>query len=259
MAKRIVRIPQQGRASSTFAVLTASPAVPDFCNLLPLERGTVEGDLTIYEGVNEQVCSLVPSSAGRILDVGCGTGTLGERLRRERERCVTGITYSDREAEMATGRLSRVICAELNDYDFAGLGKFDCVILSHILEHLYHPEEVLRRLRSVLDPESVVIVALPNVLWWRQRLEFLAGRWRYRDWGLLDRTHYRFFDLRSSQQLLEQAGYEVLRSVRGGVFLNIERIRKVIGPIAPAVDAVLTKLAPGLFSFQFVYLARIKR
>lgn len=219
----------------------------------------MEGDLTIYEGVNEHVCSLVPLSAGQILDVGCGTGTLGERLRRERERYVTGITYSAREAGMATGRLSKVICAELNEYDFAGLGKFDCVILSHILEHLYHPEEVLQRLKSVLEPESVIIVALPNVLWWRQRLEFLTGRWSYRDWGLLDRTHYRFFDIRSSQQLLEQAGFEVLRSIRGGVFLNIERIRKVIGPIAPAFDALITRLAPGLFSFQFIYLARMKR
>jgi SAM-dependent methyltransferase len=218
----------------------------------------VEGSLTIYEGVNEQVCSLVPPSAAQILDVGCGTGTLGEQLRRERECYVAGITYSDEEAQLAAARLSRVICAELNDFDFSGLGKFDCVILSHILEHLYRPDDVLQRLKCVLEPQSIVIVALPNVLWWRQRLEFLAGRWRYRDWGLLDRTHYRFFDMRSSQQLLEDAGYEVLRSVPEGVCLNIPKIRNIIGAVASEVDAILTKIAPGLFSFQFVYLARLR-
>jgi len=219
----------------------------------------VEGDLTIYEGVNEQVFSLIPMSANRILDVGCGTGDLGERLRKQRDCFIAGITYSEQEAEIASRRLSQVICTNLNQYGFEDLGKFDCVILSHVLEHLYRPEEVLARLKNVLEPASVIIVALPNVLWWRQRLEFLAGKWRYRDCGLLDRTHYRFYDRTSSRQLLEQAGYEVLRSARWGNFLNIEKIRKVIGPVAPAVDNVLTNLAPGLFSFQFVYLARMRR
>ena len=62
---------------------------------------------TIYDGVNESVLFLVFFSAGRILDVGCGTGAMGERLTKDRERCVVGITYSHREAEIASARLPR--------------------------------------------------------------------------------------------------------------------------------------------------------
>jgi len=215
--------------------------------------------LTIYEGVNECVYSFVPSSAVRILDVGCGTGTLGERLLQRGERFVAGITYSEEEAKLARARLSQVICAELNDFDFSTLGRFDCIILSHILEHLYSPENFLARLECALEPEAVVVVALPNVVWWKQRLEFLFGRWRYRDWGILDRTHYRFFDLYSSEKLLEDAGYEIIKAKRDGPFPFTGPIRKLLGSFGVMMDRFVCTLAPGLFAFQFVYLARAKR
>ncbi|MGO9336605.1 MAG: class I SAM-dependent methyltransferase [Terracidiphilus sp.] len=218
----------------------------------------MQRDLTIYEGVNDCVLAFVPLSANRILDVGCGTGTTGERLLRDKARWVTGITYSQQETEMARTRLSQVICAELNDFDFSSLGKFDCVILSHILEHLYSPEKFLERLKCVLSPQSVIVVALPNVVWWRQRVQFLIGRWRYQDWGILDRTHFRFFDLHSSEELLRQAGYEIIETKRDGTLPYTNPVRKLIGPLAGAIDRFVCRLAPGLFAFQFVYLARMR-
>jgi len=211
----------------------------------------------IYRGVNECVLSLVPSSADRILDIGCGSGVAGERLRRERERTIVGITYSQKEAELAATKLTQVICADLNTFDFSTLGEFDCVVLSHVLEHLHSPEQLLERLKCVLGPQSVVVVALPNVLCWRQRLEFLLGRWRYKDWGILDRTHLRFFDLHSSEELLELSGYEILKKKYDGPFPLSRLFRRFLGPLASKLDSLLCKLAPGLFSFQFVYLARV--
>jgi 2-polyprenyl-3-methyl-5-hydroxy-6-metoxy-1,4-benzoquinol methylase len=212
----------------------------------------------VYAGLNECVLSLVPSTACRILDVGCGTGVLGGRLRTEGERSVVGITYSQEEATLAAGRLSQVICADLNTYDFSSLEEFDCVIMSHILEHLYDPVDLLERLKRVLRPESVIVVALPNVVWWKQRLQFLIGRWRYQDWGMLDRTHFRFFDLQSSEELLRNAGYEILTVRRDGPFPFIGPIRKLLGPFATGLDRFICRFLPGLFAFQFVYLARLE-
>ena len=220
----------------------------------------MEKALTIYDGVNEEVLSFVPTTAIRILDVGCGTGVMGERLCLNQDRSIVGITYSEREADLASTRLSKVYCADLNVFDFDQLGTFDCVILSHILEHLYFPETVLERVKAVLGKNSVVIVALPNVLLWKQRLAFLFGRWRYEDWGILDRTHFRFFDRRSSADLLEQAGYEILKGLPVGPFPLIRApFRKWMGPIAVKIDRLMARLAPGLFAFQFVYLARARR
>lgn len=215
--------------------------------------------LTVYEGANARVLSLVPSSALRILDVGCGTGALGEQLLRQRSRYVAGITYSEEEAKVASSRLSRVFCADLNELDFRPLGMFDCVIMSHILEHLYSPAAVLERLKCVLEPTAVIIVALPNVVWWKQRLHFMLGRWRYEDWGILDRTHFRFFDLRSSEKLLQDAGYEILTRGFDGPFPLIKPIRGLLGSWAGKVDRLISGYAPNLFAQQFVYLAKASK
>ena len=82
----------------------------------------MEKALTIYDGVNEEVLSFVPTTAIRILDVGCGTGVMGEHLCLNRDRLIVGITYSEREADLASRRLSKVYCADLNVFDFGQLG-----------------------------------------------------------------------------------------------------------------------------------------
>jgi SAM-dependent methyltransferase len=219
----------------------------------------MEKPRTVYAGVNETVLSFVPSSAARILDIGCGTGMLGERLSQGDDRYIVGITYSQTEAELASKRLSQVICAELNGFDFSSLGKFDCVVLSHVLEHLYFPDRFLESLKCVLHKESVVVVALPNVVWWKQRLQFLLGNWRYQDSGILDRTHFRFFDKHSSEELLEQAGYEIVRIRRDGPFPLLRKpLRKLIGPFGERIDLFMSRVSPGLFAMQFVFLARLR-
>jgi SAM-dependent methyltransferase len=214
--------------------------------------------LTLYEAVNESVLSCVPVKADRVLDIGCGSGALGERIRRVRERKVVGITYSQREAEMASRSLSEVICADLNQFDVSSLGQFDCVIMSHILEHLYSPQVMLDKVKRVLGVNSVVVVALPNVLFWKQRLEFLMGRWRYQDGGILDRTHFRFFDHQSAGELLEHAGYEIVARRRDGAFPLTGPVRKMIGSLAGNIDQFAIRRLPGLFATQFVYQARSK-
>jgi SAM-dependent methyltransferase len=153
-----------------------------------------------------------------------------------------------------------VICGELNAFDFSGLGTFDCVVMSHVLEHLYAPEDLLERIKPILQPESTIVVALPNVVWWKQRFEFLVGKWRYRDFGILDRTHFRFFDLHSSREMLEQAGYEIIRARADGPFPLIRPwARRSLGHVADQVDRLFCKLSPGLFAFQFSYLAKIRK
>lgn len=206
----------------------------------------------IYPSINDPVLQRVPLQARRVLDVGCGTGALGHILKQGRTCHVTGITYSADEAALATGVLDQVLVLDLNQFDATGLGEFDCIICSHVLEHLLRPEEVLRRLRRLLTPAGTLLVALPNILHWRQRLVFLRGRWRYEDCGLLDRTHYRFFDWESAGQLLLDTGFEIVEARACGTFPG----SGFLGGLGRWLDDRSTLAWPGLFGFQFVFRAQ---
>jgi hypothetical protein len=64
----------------------------------------------------------------------------------------------------------------------------------------------------------------------------LAGRFEYQGWGILDRTHLRFFTLDSAFKLFEDAGLEVLNveapTFYGGGFLR-RFTRKIFWKITP--------------------------
>jgi 2-polyprenyl-3-methyl-5-hydroxy-6-metoxy-1,4-benzoquinol methylase len=66
---------------------------------------------------------------------------------------------------------------------------FDVIILSAILEHVKHPDMVLRRMSRCLKPEGKVVIAMPNVGNWYIRMHLLLGKWDYQERGILDRTH----------------------------------------------------------------------
>jgi SAM-dependent methyltransferase len=205
-----------------------------------------------YGSVNPGVLSRVPSQARRVLDVGCGTGVLGRALKEGHPgRYVAGITHAEPEAERAREVLDQVIIADLETREFGDLGQFDCVICSHVLEHLRNPVDVLMRLRAVLAVGGTMLIALPNVLYWRQRLQFLLGRFRYTEGGLMDNTHVVFFDWTTARGLIERAGLRVSTCVSEGGFPG----SRFLGPVGHVLDAVSLRVAPGLLGTQFVLVA----
>src|SRR5207248_2616993 len=96
--------------------------------------------------------------------------------------------------------------------------RFDAILFADVLEHLRDPAALLKRVRPLVAENGVVIASIPNVAHASVRLALLGGSFRYREWGLLDETHLRFFtrhgveDLRPLRSLggLRQA-HEVLQ------------------------------------------------
>lgn len=204
----------------------------------------------IYEAFNQAVLARVPETTRRLLDLGCGSGALGRKIKETLECRVVGVTYSEAEAAQAAQCLDEVLVCDLNSFRPLAAGEFDCIICSHVLEHLYQPDEVLKRLRRGLSPDGVLIVALPNVLHWRQRLNFFRGSFRYTDGGLMDRTHYRFFDWTTAHELLTESGYRVVEAVADGSF----PLSRFLSRAGEKLDRAALKKFPGLFGFQFVFM-----
>lgn len=208
----------------------------------------------LYGGVNEDVLRHVPLRTKRLVDLGCGVGSMGKCLKDRIDCHVLRITFSADEARIAAKSLDEVLIADLDQFQFNQLGSFDCALCSHVLDHLRDPERVLVELRDHLAEDGVLIVALPNVLYWRQRWEFLWGRFRYTEGGLMDRTHCRFFDWRTAQDLIAGAGYVVeVVEATGGFPLS-----RWLGNAGRRVDSAVVRALPGLFGFQFLLVARPK-
>jgi 2-polyprenyl-3-methyl-5-hydroxy-6-metoxy-1,4-benzoquinol methylase len=206
----------------------------------------------IYGAVNQPVLARVPRITKRLLDIGCGTGALGQKIKEEIDCQVVGITHSDSEATLAGECIDEVLVRDLNNFEPLDMEQFDCIVCSHVLEHLYQPDEVLKRMLRLLSPEGTLIVALPNVLFWRQRLNFLRGNFRYTDGGLMDRTHYRFFDWVTAQELLTKNGYLVIEAHADGTF----PLSRYLFRAGQWLDRAALKALPGLFGFQFVFVCR---
>jgi SAM-dependent methyltransferase len=158
-----------------------------------------------YEQARPEVAALVPPGCRRVLEVGCGAGALG-RLLRQRGHHVTGLELLPEVAAEARRWLDWV---EVGDVE-AGLpfapGAFDAVIFADVLEHLVDPWRVLREAAALLVPGGFVVGSIPNVQNFDVLWRLARGRWDYRERGILDVGHLRFFTLRSIRRLFAQAG-----------------------------------------------------
>jgi SAM-dependent methyltransferase len=208
--------------------------------------------MNVYGAVNQRVFDRIPRSSQRVLDIGCGDGALGQALKARQQVTVTGVTFSPEEASIAAAKLDRVVCADLETAELRHLGTFDCVVASHVLEHVRDPAAVLSRAKETLEPGGVLLIALPNALHYRQRLEFVAGRFRYTEGGIMDRTHYRFFDWDTARGLVNDAGLELTSAEADGGFPG----SRFLGPARRPLDALATRHLPALLGTQFVLMSR---
>jgi len=208
----------------------------------------------IYSAVNLPVLERVPRETIRVVDLGCGDGALGLALKARQSCRVLGVTASADEARRAREALDRVVVHDLETWDMAELRdeRPELVICSHVLEHLRSPERLLRKLRAELGPAVTLLVALPNVVHWRQRLGFLQGTFRYTAGGLLDETHLRFYDWTSARGLIESAGWAVRSASAEGHFPYLWRL-PLVGQL---LDRGACAVRPNLFGVQFLFLAR---
>lgn len=176
-----------------------------------------------YAHANPFFVRAVRAHQGRaeVLDVGCWNGTLGRVLLRECGATVDGIERDATQAQLAReAGYRRVEVADLDrDIPDAEDRTYDFLLFGDVLEHLVDADRVLATFVPRLKPGGRVILSMPNIAFAANRLTHLLGRWDYKDYGILDRTHLRFFTKDSMVALAQGAGLSVVR-IEGYVGLH---------------------------------------
>jgi SAM-dependent methyltransferase len=178
----------------------------------------VATDAAYYHYIRYEIEPLLPPTARRIVDVGTGTGRTAAWLRsRFPESRTIGLEVNGALLDELAGNVDEALIVDLNA-GIPDIGSPDLILCLDVLEHLVDPREVLAQLAARLSRGGTVIVSLPNVAHLSVSLPLLLrGRFEYRDAGILDRTHLRFFVRDSAIALLNQAGLVVRQGIRSGL------------------------------------------
>ena len=162
---------------------------------------------------------------GDLLDLGCGYGFLLEEARST-FRSATGTEFSERAAAVARARGLKVVTGGLHDLP-AG-SRFDCIVASHVVEHLYDPVAVLPTILARLRPGGSLVVATPDMgSAWRR---LLGARWP----SFKVPEHVLYLDRDALGRLLAGAGFVAVRPMpfRHAFPLGLVVERAGLAPIA---------------------------
>jgi SAM-dependent methyltransferase len=243
------------------AVLLASSGDISEGNASDRKASTSPTDRVYTNAGNKPLINLLDSGFHRVLDIGCGAGDNAILIKSRVPDCdIFGITHSASEAEQAEMYMKKcwVIDIEGGLPDDLLSQSFDVLIFSHVLEHLRNPATVLARFSHLLRKGGQVLIAIPNILSFRMRVQFLRGDFRYQSSGPLDDTHLRFYTyLTADQCLLAEASDLKLthKTVSGSVPLWV--LRRHIFPTAwsKQIDAWGERHWPNLFGGQVLIRA----
>jgi glycosyltransferase involved in cell wall biosynthesis len=190
----------------------------------------------------------------KILDLGCSSGLLAERLR-EMGHQVTGVDVN--EFDGVAERTSAFFKADLNDGIPAEVGTgFDLILAADVLEHLAKPGLLMKQAQGLLAPEGTAIFCVPNVAHWYPRLRSTLGMFDYDQRGILDSTHLRFFTRRSIRRLIERQGYSITRIEPVGLPLDALGLEGAKARWFRLVDQFLLNAWPTMFGYQFIIEAK---
>ncbi|MFD1882076.1 methyltransferase domain-containing protein [Paracoccus pacificus] len=167
-----------------------------------------------HDGFNPDLLALMPLSARRVLEIGCGSGVLA-RVWRQRNPAAhyTAVEIHAESAARAARHVDRLIEGDIEVLADADLGgPFDLVVMGDSLEHLADADRMLARIKGLLVPGGVLLASVPNIAHWSALRVLLEGRWPNTDDGLFDRTHRRFFTFSALSAALQKAGLRMLKS-----------------------------------------------
>jgi SAM-dependent methyltransferase len=191
------------------------------------------------------------NAAIKVLEVGCGSGeTISGIQYLYPNAVVKGIELDDVKVRM----MSHALDVVLGNIETMSLpyekNYFDYIIFGDVLEHLHDPEKTLIHMKEYLADDGCIICSLPNVMHGTVLIELMNGEFQYESAGILDRTHLRFFTLRSAARMFVNAGYKIenasYNQANSAMFTEYKDLIK-------GLSKLLGKNAELMYAYQLIF------
>jgi len=213
-----------------------------------------------FEGSSHRILidliSRYSNGARTLLDLGAAGGELGQALRKQFKRTIGFENDVDRIADLRE-RFDQAVIADLEAVHRLP-AKADAIVLADILEHLRDPSTLLSCVRDSLRADGHLFVSVPNIANVTVRLGLLFGIFEYRERGILDSSHLRFYTMRSIKREIESAGFRII-AFRGSsvpVRLIVPKAPEFMLRIGERLLTIVTQIWRGLFAYQIIIVAR---
>lgn len=194
-----------------------------------------EPGFSIMEKERGELLKNLIDAGKRILDIGCRDGTLTKYFAKD--NFVLGVDIDQDSLTKAKERWGiETLLMDLNgDWGEIGNRKFDVVVAGEVLEHLYFPEEVIKKVVRHLNADGIFVGSVPNAFSLKHRFRYLRGRKKFTP--LADPTHINQFSCRELENSLKKYFKEV----------------KIVGL---GKYAKLARIMPDYFAFIFMFVCR---
>lgn len=159
---------------------------------------------------------IIKCSPKKVLDVGCGSGYIAKLLKsRLPELTIDGIDISKIALQRAEEHLHESWRLNIDKEDLPlESDRYDTVICIEVLEHLYDPEHALNEIYRVLRSDGYGVLTVPNLTYWRFRLDLSIGRVPL---PAADPRHLHQYDLARFKEALLKVGFKIIEMSGHGV------------------------------------------
>lgn len=175
-----------------------------------------------FGSTRSEMLQFLPDEYSKILEIGCNVGSFRQNISIPCE--YWGVEPLKKAAEIAKTKLDKVLVGfynqvENNIYD----NYFDLIIANDVIEHIEQPWDFLYSIKKKMTENASLVLSIPNVRYYGNLKELLYEKdWKYKDSGILDSTHLRFFTEKSIIRLLDESGF-IIEKMQG---INSLRIRR---------------------------------
>ena len=195
-----------------------------------------------------------------ILDVGCGFGLLSKELKKTYPKLdFYGVEHA-KEASQSSQKILKLLHCSIEDMALIKgkfkTQKFDVIIFSDVLEHLYDPVEIIKSYKSLLKQDGTIVVTVPNIANIFSRITLLFGYFNYSETGVMDKTHVRFFNRKNLKQLAKESDLKIVSQKYDSI---------IVRWFVPFIKILITNnngtgniLDSKLYQFYFKYLRPIE-